>query len=110
MLLLNASILFSFLQLLLSDVGWQFPPEGTSGSADLASHPLKSLERVKPASPGEMLHCVGEGTLKEQITREMWVWLGKIALCAYVGSLAEEMSRAEVKIHQDEIGGNYKVQ
>ena len=66
-LLLIVSILF-FLQLLLSNAGWQFPPVLQTWQV-IPWSPWG----VRPAFPGKMSHCVGEGTLKEQVTREMQV-------------------------------------
>lgn len=95
------SILFFFLQLLLSDICWQFPPDPFRKELRLCR-----LSKCETSLPWENVILCGQGDTESTgykgnagVTGENCL----VYVCVYVIDLAEEMSRAEVEIHQDEI-------
>lgn len=88
----------------------QSPSERSSGSADLASHPLTSLGG-ETSLPWEDATLCGWGDTGGTDYKGNASVIGENCfVCAYGRDLAEEMSRAGVEIHQDEVEGSHEVQ
>lgn len=86
----------------------QSPSERSSGSAALASHPLKSLGGETSLPWEDVTLCGWRDTGGGDYKGNAGVIGENCFVCER--DLAEEMSRAEVEIHQDEIEGSYEVQ
>ena len=88
----------------------QSPSEKSSGSADSASHPLKSLGGETSLLWKGVTLCGWGDTEGTDYKGNAGVIGENCFVCVCVRDLAEEMSKAEVEIHQDEVEGSYEVQ